>query len=40
MTVNGDQLAVGPGSTVIVLEGATRGLRAETQLVFLAAKVG
>ena len=40
MTVNGDQLTVSPGSTVIVLDGATRGLRADTQLIFLAAKVG
>ena len=40
MTVNGDQLAIGPGSTVIILDGATRGLHADTQLIFLAAKVG
>jgi quercetin dioxygenase-like cupin family protein len=38
MTVDGEPLPVGPGSTVIALEGATRGLVAETPLVFLAAK--
>jgi quercetin dioxygenase-like cupin family protein len=40
MTVDGEPLPVGPGSTIIALEGATRGLVAETPLVFLAAKAG
>ncbi len=40
MTIDGERLAVGPGSTVIALDGATRGLVAETPLIFLAAKAG
>lgn len=40
MTIDGDSLPIGPGSTVIALDGATRGLVAETPLVFLAAKAG
>lgn len=38
MTVDGEPYAVAAGSTVIAQEGATRGMRAETQLIFLAAK--
>lgn len=38
MTVEGEAFAVAPGSTVIAQEGATRTIRAETALVFLAAK--
>ncbi len=38
MTVDGKEIPVAAGSTVIVLAGAARGIRAETSLVFLAAK--
>ncbi len=38
MIVDGDPFAVAPGSTIIAQEGATRSIRAETRLVFLAAK--
>lgn len=37
--VNGERLAVASGATVIVPEGATRGIDAETRLAFLAARV-
>jgi quercetin dioxygenase-like cupin family protein len=40
MTVDDDQFSVCAGSTVIVLDGAARGLQADTQLTFLAAKAG
>lgn len=40
MTVGDDQFSVCAGSTVIVLDGAARGLQADTHLTFLAAKVG
>lgn len=38
MTVNGQTYPVVPGATVIALAGAERGVRAATQLIFLAAK--
>lgn len=38
MTVDGEPFAVAPGSTVIAQEGATRNIRADTRLIFLAAK--
>lgn len=40
MTVDGRDIAVTAGSTVIALAGTSRGIRAETPLVFLAAKSG
>ena len=39
MLVDGERLAVGPGSTVITLEGAPRGMEAETRLTFLASRI-
>ena len=39
MLVDGERLAVGPGSTVITLEGAPRGMEADTRLVFLATRI-
>lgn len=39
MLVNGEAIAVGPGATVITPAGSTRGLLAETQLSFLAARI-
>lgn len=40
MIVDGQRFPVKPGSTVVVPHGASRGMEAETQLVFLAAKAG
>lgn len=40
MEVNGERFVVGPGATVITPPNATRGMKAETRLVFLAAKPG
>jgi mannose-6-phosphate isomerase-like protein (cupin superfamily) len=40
MTVDDQQFPVGPGSTVIALAGARRGLQAGTRLIFLATKAG
>ena len=40
MIVDGEEYAVTAGATVIAPPGATRGLRAVSQLVFLAAKAG
>ena len=40
MTVDDQLFSVGPGATVIALDGAQRGIQADTRLVFLAAKVG
>ena len=37
--VNGERLAVALGTTVIVPQGATRGIDAETRLAFLAVRV-
>ena len=39
MLVDGERLAVGPGCTVITLEGAARGMEAETRLTFLASRI-
>jgi quercetin dioxygenase-like cupin family protein len=36
MIVDGDRLAVGPGAVIIVEDGVSRGIEAETQLKFLA----
>ncbi|MCB0185784.1 MAG: hypothetical protein KDE31_16060 [Caldilineaceae bacterium] len=38
MTVDNTDFDIQPGGTVIALSGAKRGMRAETRLVFLAAK--
>ncbi len=38
MILEGETFAVAAGSTVIAQQGATRSIRAETALVFLAAK--
>jgi quercetin dioxygenase-like cupin family protein len=39
MTVDGEQLAVGPGATVVMPAGAVRGIQATTRLAFLATRV-
>lgn len=39
MTVDEERFAVQPGAIVIVPSGAKRGIEAETQLAFLAARV-
>lgn len=39
MIVDDERFAVMPGATVITPVGATRGMEAETRLVFLAARV-
>jgi quercetin dioxygenase-like cupin family protein len=39
MMVDGERLAVDAGATVIVPDGAARGIEAETQLCFLATRV-
>lgn len=39
MLVGDERLAVKPGATVVTPAGASRGVEAETQLVFLAARV-
>ena len=39
MLVGDERLAVKPGSTVVTPAGASRGVEAETRLVFLAARV-
>ena len=38
MNVDSERFAVGPGATVITPAGASRGIEAETQLAFLAAR--
>jgi Cupin domain. len=39
MVVDGERLVVGPGSSVITLAGAQRGIEADTRLIFLAARI-
>ncbi len=39
MTVDGERLLVGPGTCVVTLEGAQRGIEADTRLIFLAARI-
>lgn len=39
MIVDGERLAVGPGTAVITLAGAQRGIEAESQLIFVAARI-
>lgn len=38
MIVDGKRFAVGPGATIVVPEGAIRGLEAQTRLAFLGAQ--
>ncbi len=40
MIVNGERLPVKQGATVIVPDGGSRGVEAETKLVFLGAQAG
>ncbi len=40
MTVNGERLPIKQGATVIVPDGGSRGVEAETRLVFLGAQAG
>lgn len=39
MIVDDERFAVGPGATVVMPDGAKRGIEAETRLAFLAARV-
>ena len=39
MMVDGEPVAVGPGTTVVTPAGSSRGLTAETQLSFLATRI-
>lgn len=39
MRVDGERLRVGPGATVLVPEGAARGIEAESRLAFMAVRV-
>lgn len=39
MLADGERLAVGPGAVVVMPEGTSRGVEAETRLAFLAARV-
>ena len=39
MLVDGERLEVGPGATVVMPEGAVRGMEAETRLAFLATRI-
>ena len=38
MIVDGERLAIRPGATVVVSDGAVRGVEAETQLAFLGSQ--
>jgi len=39
MTVDGQEITVGPGVTVITADGASRGLEVHTQLAFIAVRI-
>ena len=39
MTVDGERLPVSAGATIVMPEGAVRGLEAETQLAFIAVRI-
>ena len=39
MIVDGERLFVEPGACVVTLAGAKRGIEADTQLIFLAARI-
>ncbi len=40
MTVDRQTFALQPGATIIALDGAERGMQADTRLIFLATKAG
>lgn len=39
MVVDGERLAVQPGTTIVMPEGTIRGVEAESRLAFLAARI-
>lgn len=39
MVVDDTRLAVSPGSTIVTLAGAHRGIEAESQMIFVAARI-
>lgn len=39
MVVDGERLAVSPGATIVMPDGAVRGMEAETRLAFLATRI-
>lgn len=39
MTVDGERMAVTAGSTIVMSEGAVRGMEAETRLAFMAVRI-
>lgn len=39
MTVDGERYAVGPGTILVLPDGAARGLEVESQLIFLATRI-
>ncbi len=39
MIVDGERLPVSPGATVVMPEGAVRGMEAETRLAFIAVRI-
>ena len=39
MTVDGERMAIGPGATIVMPEGAVRGMEAKTRLAFLATRI-
>ena len=39
MIVDGERLVVGPGACVVTQAGASRGIEADSRLVFLAARI-
>jgi quercetin dioxygenase-like cupin family protein len=39
MTVDGERYAVGPGTILVLPDGAARGLEVEKQLIFLATRI-
>lgn len=39
LIVDGQRLPVGPGATVVMPDGAVRGMEAETRLAFLATRI-
>lgn len=40
MLVDGERIEVSQGATIIIPQGAARGMEAETRLAFIAARVG
>ncbi|MCP4419566.1 MAG: cupin domain-containing protein [Chloroflexi bacterium] len=39
MTIDGERTAVSSGATIVMPEGTTRGMEAETRLTFLATRI-